>query len=154
MDAFELLTRERHSLAEQLKRLAAGPGEGRRRWHDVRRLAHRLHALAAVERHFLVTEARLEGLGEAADGQATYQAMELLLTELRDAPFADERYEAVLRGLELLNERRMRDLAALFPELARHLGRKRLDTLGDEMARSLEGLAEEPFGAPAPPEPG
>jgi hypothetical protein len=151
MDALELLTRERHGLAEQLKALATDPPSGFHRRHELRRVAHRLHALAAVERHYLLTEARLEGLAEQTDGQATYQAMELLLAELKDAPPDGEQFEAVLRGLSLLNERRLRDLAAVFPELARHLGRSRLDLLGEEMASSLETLSGEPYGEPSPP---
>lgn len=142
MDPIDLLARERREISDRLKHLATEIPENPEA--ALRELAHRLHALSSVERHFVFTEARLAHLG-SMDGEADFRATERLLAGLKEAPPGGFRFEAIARGLSLLNERRMHELAALRPALAEALGEEGLSALGDEMARALA-----PIGAPSP----
>ena len=140
MDPSDLLARERKEIADTLKTL---PGQQGPMADVLRALAHRLHALTAVEQNYLLVEARRLRIASARE--PTFQATEQLLAELRDALPGSRRFEAIVRGLSLLNERRMHELSALRPALLEALGEEGLRTLGDEMARTLA-----PLGSPSP----
>lgn len=149
MDAIELMTREHRvvlaTLRELLETPSGAPDLRRERLHAV---AHRVHALGAVKRHFFLPEAELEGLQSAteASGRA-WEMVEHLLSDLAGEEPASDRFDAKARGLALLLERHARDQEArVFPRFAHQLGKGRLERLGVEMETALEVIEGGPSG--------
>lgn len=155
MDAIELLTREHRVVLATVRELLETPAaETAVRRERLRTVAHRVHALGAIKRHFFLPEAELEGLSSQteASGRA-WEMVEHLLADLAGEAPDSPRFDAKARGLALLLERHARDQeAGVFPRFAHQLGKGRLERLGIEMETALEVIEGAPSGAgEAPP---
>jgi hypothetical protein len=154
MDAIELLTREHRVVLATVRELLDTPADQpRARRERLRLVAHRIHALGAIKRHFFLPEAELEGVSSPteATGRA-WEMVEHLLADLAELSAESPRFDAKARGLALLLERHARDQeATVFPRFAHQLGKGRLERLGLEMETALEVIDQGPQGGSARP---
>lgn len=150
MDAIELMMREHRAVLARVRALLETPADAphlrRQRLHEV---AHRVHALGAIKRHFFIPEAELEGLDSASEASGrAWEMVERLLSDLAREEPASDRFDAKLRGLSLLLERHARDQeSTVFPRFAHQLGKGRLERLGVEMETALEVIENGPSGS-------